>query len=490
MMLETLLEDITILIPELIIISTAIITIIVCSYFTKLSQYIQLPMLLATIIALYFNFLNYNQNLSAFNDSILCNNYTILIKAVLLFVFLLVLASINIFIINNSIIPFEIPILLSLSVVGMLIMICSNDLLTTYLGLELMSLPLYILTTFSKTHSQSHEAGLKFFVLGALSSCLYLFGASIMYGFVASTNFSVIGEYYVSVMSSNEIEIAVPIVFLIALVLMLSAFFFKISSAPFHMWAPDVYQGAPTFITMCLAVAPKIASTCVLLNILYMPFIDLIDQWRQIIIFCAIASLFIGSLGGIVQKNLKRMLAYSTIGHIGFILMSISAGELSGIIGTLFYIIIYAIMNFIIFIPIISLENNEDYTGDIKDFSGLSKTQPMLAFVILIAMLSMAGIPPFAGFFAKFYVIFSIIEQGLYSLAVVGVIATVISCFYYLRIIKIMYFDNTHNNFKIKLPFNVKVIMLLVALFNISYLALPEPILNIARKAAESLISI
>ena len=489
-MLEILFEDIAILIPEIIIAATAIISLIFCSYFKKLGQYIQLPIIIATIFALYFNFINSDQDLSAFNDAILCNNYTILTKTVLLFLFLLALSSINIFKINATTIPFEIPILLAFSVVGMLIMICSNNLITIYLGLELMSLPLYVLTTFSKTHSQSHEAGLKFFVLGALSSCLYLFGASIMYGFVASTNFNIISEYYVSVMNPDEIEIAVPIVFLIALVLMLSALFFKVSSAPFHMWTPDVYQGAPTFITMFLTAIPKIASVCVLLNILYIPFIDLIDQWQQIIIFCAIASLFIGSLGGIMQKNLKRMLAYSTIGHIGFVLMAISAGELSGIIGAIFYIIIYAVMNFAIFLPALSLETDENYTGDIKNLSGLSKTHPMIACIIMIAMLSMAGIPPFAGFFAKFYALFSIIEQGLYSLAIVGVIATVISCFYYLRIIKIMYFDNSNNNFRITLPLNIKVIMLLVALFNIGYLTFPEPILNVAKKAAESLISI
>ena len=490
MMLETVFEDLPVLIPELIIASATIISLILSSYFKKASQHIFIPIAISSIAAIYFAITGYGQDLGAFNDSVLYNSYTISMKVIILIAFLSALLSLPITKLKEADIPFEIPVLLALSVVGMLIMVCANDLLIIYLALELMSLPLYVLTTFSQKHSKSHEAGLKFFMLGALSSCLYLFGSSIMYGFVASTNFNMIGEYYVSIMNSNEIEIAVPIVFLIALVLILAAFFFKVSSAPFHMWTPDVYQGAPTFITMFLSAAPKVASISVLLNILYMPFIDLIDQWQQIIVFCAIASLFIGSLGGIMQKNLKRMLAYSTIGHIGFILMAVSVGELSGIIGTIFYITIYVVMSFSAFLPILALETDDKYHGEIKEISGLAKAHPLLAVIILVAMLSMAGIPPFSGFFAKFYVLFSVIEQGLYSLAIIGVLATVVSCYYYLRVIKIMYFDNANHAFTINIPFSVKFIILVVALFNIGYVIMPEPILELVKQAAESLISI
>ncbi|WHQ46629.1 MAG: NADH-quinone oxidoreductase subunit N [Candidatus Midichloria sp.] len=490
MMLETVFEDLAVLIPELTIAFAAIVSLIFGSYFKKASQYIFIPISISSLVAIYFAITGYGQDLGAFNDSVLYNSYTISMKVIILVAFLIALLSLSIIKPKESAIPFEIPVLLSLSVIGMLIMVCANDLLIIYLGLELMNLPLYVLTTFSQKHSKSHEAGLKFFMLGALSSCLYLFGSSIMYGFVASTNFNIIGGYHISVMNSNEIEVAVPIALLIALVLILSAFFFKVSSAPFHMWVPDVYQGAPTFITMFLSAAPKIASVSVLLNILYMPFIDLIDQWQQVIVFCAIASLFIGSLGGIMQKKLKRMLAYSTIGHIGFILMAISVGELSGIIGAISYITIYVAMSFLTFLPILSLETDDKYNGKIKEISGLAKAHPLLSVIILIAMLSMAGIPPFAGFFAKFYVLFSVIEQGLYSLAIIGVLATVVSCYYYLRIIKVMYFDHANNSFTINIPFSVKFIILVVALFNVGYVMVPEPILAMAKQAAESLISI
>ncbi len=325
----------------------------------------------------------------------------------------------------------EYPILILSSVLGMMIMISSNDLMVFYMGLELQSLALYVLATFNRDQLKSSEAGLKYFVLSALSSGLLLYGCSLIYGFSGSTNFDVIANQ----LTSNEYALTFGIVFILV------GLAFKISAVPFHMWAPDVYEGSPTTVTLFFSMVPKIAALTVFIRFLYVPFLNLIDQWQMIIVFLSIASMIFGAIAAIGQTNIKRLVAYSSIGHIGYTLAGLATGSNDGIQSSIIYISIYVVMNLALFSCLLMLRRNDQYYEDLDDLSGLSKNHPVLSLSLLIILFSLAGIPPLAGFFAKFYVFKAVIEQSMYFLAIVGLLSTVIAAFYYLRIIKIIYFD-------------------------------------------------
>jgi NADH-quinone oxidoreductase subunit N len=299
------------------------------------------------------------------------------------------------------------------------------------MGLELQSLALYVLATFNRDQLKSSEAGLKYFVLSALSSGLLLYGCSLIYGFSGSTNFNIIS----SQLNSNEYVLTFGIVFILV------GLAFKISAVPFHMWAPDVYEGSPTSVTLFFTMVPKIAALTVFIRFLYVPFLNLIDQWQMIIIFLSIASMLFGAIAAIGQTNIKRLVAYSSIGHIGYTLAGLATGSNEGIQSSIIYISIYVIMNLALFSCLLMLKRNDQYYEDIDDLSGLSKNHPLLSLSLLVILFSLAGIPPLAGFFAKFYIFKAVIEQSMYFLAIVGLLSTVIAAFYYLRIIKIIYFD-------------------------------------------------
>jgi NADH-quinone oxidoreductase subunit N len=299
------------------------------------------------------------------------------------------------------------------------------------MGLELQSLALYVLATFNRDQLKSSEAGLKYFVLSALSSGLLLYGCSLIYGFSGSTNFNVISNQ----LNSNEYVLTFGIVFILV------GLAFKISAVPFHMWAPDVYEGSPTSVTLFFTMVPKIAALTVFIRFLYVPFLNLIDQWQMIIVFLSIASMLFGAVAAIGQTNIKRLIAYSSIGHIGYTLAGLATGSNEGIQSSIIYISIYVIMNLALFSCLLMLKRNNQYYEDIDDLSGLSKNHPLLSLSLLVILFSLAGIPPLAGFFAKFYIFKAVIEQSMYFLAIVGLLSTVIAAFYYLRIIKIIYFD-------------------------------------------------
>jgi NADH-quinone oxidoreductase subunit N len=299
------------------------------------------------------------------------------------------------------------------------------------MGLELQSLALYVLATFNRDQLKSSEAGLKYFVLSALSSGLLLYGCSLIYGFSGSTNFNVISNQ----LNSNEYVLTFGIVFILV------GLAFKISAVPFHMWAPDVYEGSPTSVTLFFTMVPKIAALTVFIRFLYVPFLNLIDQWQMIIVFLSIASMLFGAVAAIGQTNIKRLIAYSSIGHIGYTLAGLATGSNEGIQSSIIYISIYVIMNLALFSCLLMLKRNNQYYEEIDDLSGLSKNHPLLSLSLLVILFSLAGIPPLAGFFAKFYVFKAVIEQSMYFLAIVGLLSTVIAAFYYLRIIKIIYFD-------------------------------------------------
>jgi len=299
------------------------------------------------------------------------------------------------------------------------------------MGLELQSLALYVLATFNRNNLKSSEAGLKYFVLSALSSGLLLYGCSLIYGFSGSTNFEIIA----SQLDSNEYALTFGIVFILV------GLAFKISAVPFHMWAPDVYEGSPTTVTLFFTMVPKIAALTVFIRFLYVPFLELIDQWQMILVFLSIASMLFGAIAAIGQKNIKRLIAYSSIGHIGYALAGVASASNDGIQSSVIYLTIYIVMNLGLFSCLLMLRRNDNYYESIDDLSGLSKNHPILSFSLLVILFSLAGIPPLAGFFAKFYIFKAVIEQSMYFLAIVGLLSTVIAAFYYLRIIKIIYFD-------------------------------------------------
>jgi NADH-quinone oxidoreductase subunit N len=340
----------------------------------------------------------------------------------------------------------------------MMIMISSNDLMVFYMGLELQSLALYVLATFNRDQLKSSEAGLKYFVLSALSSGLLLYGCSLIYGFSGSTNFDVIANQ----LDSNEYALTFGIVFILV------GLAFKISAVPFHMWAPDVYEGSPTTVTLFFTMVPKIAALTVFIRFLYVPFLNLLDQWQMIIVFLSIASMIFGAIAAIGQTNIKRLIAYSSIGHIGYTLAGLATGSNDGIQSSIIYISIYVIMNLALFSCLLMLKRKDQYYENLDDLSGLSKNHPLLSLSLLIILFSLAGIPPLAGFFAKFYVFKAVIEQSMYFLAIVGLLSTVIAAFYYLRIIKIIYFDKEKEKYdtdhsmwlKFSLSFSTVLILL------------------------------
>jgi NADH-quinone oxidoreductase subunit N len=426
-------ENLNLVLPE-IFISLSIMFLLVLGVFKKDSSKITfnislLVLLIASIITLNETF-SINR-VTLFNNSVVIDHMSSLMKIITLIGAFLVLVISSAYLKSFKIFKIEYPVLILSSVLGMMVMISSNDLMVFYMGLELQSLALYVLATFNRDQLKSSEAGLKYFVLSALSSGLLLYGCSLIYGFSGSTNFNVIS----SQLNSNEYVLTFGIVFILV------GLAFKISAVPFHMWAPDVYEGSPTSVTLFFTMVPKIAALTVFIRFLYVPFLNLIDQWQMIIIFLSIASMLFGAIAAIGQTNIKRLVAYSSIGHIGYTLAGLATGSNEGIQSSIIYISIYVIMNLALFSCLLMLKRNDHYYEDIDDLSGLSKNHPLLSLSLLVILFSLAGIPPLAGFFAKFYVFKAVIEQSMYFLAIVGLLSTVIAAFYYLRIIKIIYFD-------------------------------------------------
>jgi NADH-quinone oxidoreductase subunit N len=345
---------------------------------------------------------------------------------------------------------FEYPVLIVIATLGMLMMISANDLIALYLGLELQSLALYVVAAINRDSVRSTEAGLKYFVLGALSSGMLLYGASLVYGFTGQTTFPGIAAALAA--SETSLGLVFGLVFLIA------GLAFKVSAVPFHMWTPDVYEGAPTPVTAFFAAAPKVAAMTMFIRVLVEAFAPITSDWQQIITFIAIASMVLGAFAAIGQNNIKRLMAYSSIGHMGFALVGLAAGSEAGVQGVIIYLLIYMAMTLGAFACILSMRRRDTMVEDIADLAGLSKTNPIMAFMLAMILFSLAGIPPLAGFFAKFYVFLAAIEANLYALAVIGVLASVVGAYYYLRIVKIMYFDEPAEGFE-SMPMELRVVL-------------------------------
>ena len=371
---------------------------------------------------------------------------------------------------------FEYPILILLSTVGMGMLISANDLIALYLGLELMSLALYVVAASNRDSLRSTEAGLKYFVLGALSSGMLLYGCSLIYGFTGTVGFAGIAE----ASKQGGIGLVFGLVFLFA------GLCFKVSAVPFHMWTPDVYEGAPTPITAFFAAAPKIAAIAIFVRVATTAFPGIVPQWQQIIVFVAIASMALGAFAAIGQRNIKRLMAYSSIGHMGFALVGLASGTQGGVQGVLIYVAIYLAMTLGTFAVILSMRRNGEMVEEIGDLAGLARSNPPLAFFLGLLLFSLAGIPPLAGFFAKFYVFIAAIEAGLYTLAVIGVVASVVGAYYYLLIVKLMYFDEPVQGFQ-AMPTELKAVLGVTGLFNLLFFVYPAPLLEAASAAAKSL---
>ena len=370
---------------------------------------------------------------------------------------------------------FEIPVLLLFSTLGMMLMISANNLMSMYLAIELQSLALYVAAAIKRDSLSSAESGVKYFILGALSSGILLYGMSLVYGFTGSMNFNSINM----VISENE-NLNLGLIF--GLVFVLVGLAFKVSAVPFHMWTPDVYEGAPNSITAFFAIVPKIAAVALIYRFCLVPFANSYSDWAQIITFLSIASMFLGGIAAIAQSNIKRLLAYSSIGHVGYILIALVAANNDGIKAASIYMFSYMIMNIAIFAIILSIKIKNEYLVEINDLKGLSKSNPIVSLSIAIIMLSMAGIPPFIGFFGKFYVFIAAIRQELYVLSILGVIASVISAFYYLKIIKVMFFDENIEDRKIsfKISFQSKLILTISLLFVVCFIFYPSILINIS----------
>jgi NADH-quinone oxidoreductase subunit N len=371
---------------------------------------------------------------------------------------------------------FEYSVLIVLSTLGMMVLISAADLIALYLGLELMSLPLYVVAASHRDSLRATEAGIKYFVLGALSSGMLLYGASLVYGFTGTVTFSGIAQSA----PNGGLGLIFGLVFLFA------GFCFKVSAVPFHMWTPDVYEGAPTPVTAFFAAAPKVAGIAMFVRAAVVAFPGITAQWQQIVVFVAIASMLLGSFAAIGQRNFKRLLAYSSIGHMGFALIGLAAGTPEGVQGVLVYMAIYVTMTLGTFAVVLSMRRSTGMVESIDQLAGLSRTNPTAAFFLAMLLFSMAGVPPLAGFFAKFYVFLAAIKAGLYILAVIGVLASVVGAYYYLAIIKIMYFDDAAESFN-AMPIELKVVLAVCGLFNILFFLYPGPLVGAASAAAHSL---
>ena len=431
--------------------------------------------LISLIITFILIILNLGKDYLYFNDLFINSSFVNFFKG------LIILGSISSIIISKNYFveikldKFEIPILLMFGTLGMLLMISSNNLMSMYLSIELQSLSLYVLASIKRDSLRSSESGVKYFVLGALSSGILLYGFSLIYGFTGSTSFR---DIYLTISILENLHLGL----IFGLVFVLVGLAFKVSAVPFHMWTPDVYEGAPTPVTAFFAIVPKISAVALIFRFCLEPFGSFYFEWSQIIIFLSIASMFLGATAAIAQNNLKRLLAYSSIGHVGYVLIALAAGNQEGVKAVAIYMSIYMIMNIGVFAILLSLKTSTGYVEKISELSGMSKSHPIISFSLGIIMLSMAGIPPFIGFFGKFYVFIAAINQGLVILSILGVLASVVSAYYYLRIIKVIYFDelNTKLNYNFTISLDAKILLIVLVLFMCLFVFYPSLLINFA----------
>ena len=461
-------ETIIYILPELFISSTVMFLLMIGVFVKKSFKLVYLLTISSLVFSIILVLNQPNDINKIFNESYIIDKFSIFMKVLTLLFSLFVLLISKDYIKNNNIDKIEYPVIILASTLGMILMISSFDLIVFYLGLELQSLCLYILASFKREDERSTEAGLKYFVLSALASGLLLYGCSLIYGFTGSTNFQIIANN----LDKGNIGATFGIVFIIV------GLAFKVSLVPFHMWTPDVYEGSPTSVTTFFALIPKIAALSVFIRFMYVPFINVISHWQTIIIFLSIASMILGAVAAIGQNNIKRLMAYSSIGHMGYALAGIATGTNNGAQSTMIYLTIYLVMNLGAFACIFMMQKEKIFYENITDLSGISKHHPMLALSFLIILFGLAGIPPLAGFFAKFYVFMAVIESKMYALAIIGLVTTVISAFYYLRIVKIIYFDKPKKQFDEIYDWGLKIPLILSTILVLIYFIYPSILID------------
>jgi len=471
-------DNINLIYPELFL-SISLLSLLMLGVFKK-NSFLVVSKLSSIVLLLTIPLIYINDNTSEklFNNNYLIDEFSSFLKILILGSSAFALFFTNQYIKDNKIDKFEYPILILTAILGMFVMVSSNNLIGLYLGIELQSLSLYVLAALNRDSVKSTEAGVKYFVLGALSSGLLLYGCSLVYGFTGSTNYYVIAENY----TSSNLALSFGLVFILV------GLAFKISAVPFHMWTPDVYEGAPTSVTAFFALAPKVAGFGAIIRILYIAFGNVVNEWQTILIFISIASMILGAVAAIGQTNIKRLMAYSSISHMGYALAGVTTGTNEGISSSILYIFLYVVMNIGSFVCIILMKRKNVYLENIRDLSGLSKNHPVIAFSFTVILFSLAGIPPLAGFFAKFYVFMAVIKSNLFALAIIGLITSVVSAFYYLRIIKIIYFDPEQEKFDPITSKGIRFSLAFSTLLILFYFLNPSSLtyfVNIASKAIQ-----
>ncbi len=442
--------------------------------------------IMALVVGMFIVLMGDKETATTFGGLYITDGFAAFMKALVLLGVAVCLVMTPGFFQKEGVNRFEYTVLALFATVGMLMMISANSLISLYVALELQSLPLYVMTAFHRDRLRASEAGLKYFVLGALASGILLYGCSMVYGFTGTLSFPGLAE----VLSPEKIgDGTISIGVVIGLVFVAAGLAFKLAAVPFHMWTPDVYEGAPTPVTAFLAAAPKVAAMALTIRIFYQPFGEWASQWQQIVVFISIASMLLGAFAAIGQSNIKRLLAYSGIGHIGFALVGLAAGTEQGVNSVLVYISIYLVMTLGTFACVLALRRNDAPVEQIDDLAGLAKQQPLFAGAIAIFMFSLAGIPPLAGFFGKFYVFMAAVDAGLVPLAIIGVLASVVGAYYYLRIVKIMFFDEEVDPIDRSISGEYAIVLGVAALFNIAFCLRPGLLLGHAERAALALFS-
>ncbi|SDF70045.1 NADH dehydrogenase subunit N [Limimonas halophila] len=478
--------DVAAIVPELFLVLAAIVLLMVGVFRGRDATGLVVSLSVAAVVGtLALLWLGPADHTVAFSGLFVRDGFATFMKALILIGAGVSLVMAYRYIERENMARFEFPVLMLFATVGMLLMVSANDLIALYVGLELQSLSLYVMAAFRRDTVRSTESGLKYFILGALSSGMLLYGASLVYGFAGSTTFGDLASVFSEIQATGGVP-SVGVV--VGLVFIAAGLAFKVGAVPFHMWTPDVYEGAPTAVTAFFASAPKVAAIALLARVMMGPFADLVGQWQQIVVAVSLLSMILGALAAINQTNIKRLMAYSSIGHVGYALVGLAAGTEAGLRGLGIYMAIYLITNLGTFAVILCMRHKERMVENIDDLKGLSRTHPMMALAMAIFMFSMAGIPPLAGFFAKFYVFMAAIEAGLVTLAVVGVLSSVVAAFYYLRIVKLMYFDQPAEAFDTPFGREMNLVMGVSGALVLLFFIFPSPVIGGARMAAAALV--
>ncbi len=485
-MLQTVFPDLSAATPEifLFIVAMALLMVGVFAPAARAAAVVGRLALLSLVVALVMVLMQDGAKVATFENMFIVDRFSIFMKVLVLIGSALTLLMSGRFFAEMNARKFEYPVLVVLATLGMMMMISANDLIALYMGLEIQSLALYVLAAFLRDQERSTEAGLKYFVLGALSSGMLLYGASMVYGFAGTTQFAALAE----VLKGGEVAPGI----IIGIVFIAAGLAFKVSAVPFHMWTPDVYEGAPTPVTAFFAVAPKVAAIALFLRVMLEPFGGIAAEWRQVIVFLSVASMILGAFAAIRQNNIKRLMAYSSIGHVGYALLGLAVGTSEGIRAVLVYMAIYLTMNIGTFACILAMRRQGQYVEQIPDLAGLSKRNLPMAIIMMLLMFSLAGVPPLAGFFGKFYVFKAVMEMSALSsgwtvLAVIGVLSSVVGAFYYLRIVKVMFFDEAVEPLDLPSGRELGLLMGLAGAFNLFFFPFAGPLLRAAGNAAAAL---